>query len=101
MHLSRIIDLLGTLYIRVGKTGSLGPWSRVILYIVASFPFAKMIPQWENHFGKRKLATIRYDSAPRPQRSCFAHPKVGTRYINPTAVFVRERVPLKTHVYLT
>ena len=24
-------------------------------YVVASCPFAKMIPQWENHFGKRKV----------------------------------------------
>ena len=29
-------------------------------------------------FAKGQLATIHYDSAPRPQRSCFAHPTVHT-----------------------
>ena len=47
--------------IRVGKTGSLEPWSRVIVY-------------WGIILAKGKLASIHYDSAPRPQRSCFAHP---------------------------
>ena len=43
--------------IRVGKIGSLGPWSRVIVY-AASWPFAEMIPQWENHFGKMILESL-------------------------------------------
>ena len=28
------------------------------LCIVASYHFAKMIPQWDNHFGKRKACYI-------------------------------------------
>ena len=42
--------------------------------IVASFPFAKMM-----HWGiilAPVLAKGHYNSAPRPQRSCFAHPNV-------------------------
>ena len=36
-----------------------------------------MISQWENHYGKRKTCyTIQYDTAPRSQRSCFAHPNL-------------------------
>ena len=39
---------------RVGKTGSFGPWSRVIVKcIVATFPFAKMILPLGDHFSKR------------------------------------------------
>ena len=38
--------------IRVGKTGSLGPWSRVIVYY-SKLSFAKMILSLEDHFGKR------------------------------------------------
>jgi len=38
----------------VGKTGSLGPFGAKSLCIAASCPFAKIIPQYENHFGKSK-----------------------------------------------
>ena len=41
------------MYIRVGKTGSLGPWSRVIVYCSKLSFCQLMIPQWENHFGNR------------------------------------------------
>ena len=52
---------------------------RVIVYcIVASFPFAKMIPIGRISLEKGKLATIHYDSALRPERSCFAHPTLCT-----------------------
>ena len=40
-----------------------------------------MILPLGDHFGKitaRQLVTIHYDSAPRPQRSCFAHPNIYT-----------------------
>ena len=49
--------------IRLGKTGSLGPWSRVM--------------------AKGRLATTNHESAPRPQRSLFANPNeniIESRY---------------------
>ena len=44
-----------TYVVRVGKTGSLGPWSRVIVYC-SKLSFCQNDPpmQWENHFGKKK-----------------------------------------------
>ena len=48
--------------IRVGKTGSLGPWSRVIVYCRS----VKMLPVII-------LGIRRYW----PQRSCFANPRVN------------------------
>ena len=42
------------------------------------------MPKWFSHciggiiLAKGKLATIHYDSAPRPQKSCFANPNVDT-----------------------
>ena len=41
------------MFIRLGKTGSLGPWSRVIVYC-SKLSFCKNDPQWQIHFGKRK-----------------------------------------------
>ena len=64
------------IYIRVGKTGSLGPWSRVIVY----FSKLSFCQKWSLNgriiLAKGKLATIHFDSAPRSQRSCFAHPNL-------------------------
>ena len=45
------------IYVRVGKTGFLGPWSRIFVYC-------------------SKLSFCQNDSAPRPQRSCFANPNL-------------------------
>ena len=59
----------------VGKTGSLGPCSRFTMY--CSKP--KWSPNERIILAKGKLATIHYDFAPRPQRSCFAHPNRHTR----------------------
>ena len=106
-----------SIWIRVGKTGSLGPWSSVIVYC-SKLSFCQNDPPWDLKYGisktwslgpwsrvivycsklsfcqndrpmgniangriilaKGKLATIHYDSAPRPQRSRFAHPSVHT-----------------------
>ena len=56
---------------------SLG-WAKQDLEALEQSFSAKMIPQWDNHFGKRKACynTLHYDSAPRPQRSCFANPNL-------------------------
>ena len=70
-----------SMIIRVGQTGSLEPWSRVIVYYSnLCFPFAKMIIPlaWGIIVAKGQLAIIHYDSALRPQRSCFANPTVYT-----------------------
>ena len=70
-----ILDFKFGLYIRVGKTGSLWTWSRVIVYC-SKLSFYHNDPPMHNGriiSAKGKLATIHYDSAPRPQRSCFAH----------------------------
>ena len=53
---------------RVGKSGSLGPWSKVIVYS-ASFPFAKMIVPLGDHFRKR---TVCYNT----QWLCSKAPKI-------------------------
>ena len=47
-----------------------------------SFPFAKMILPLRDHFAKEQLATIHYDLASRPQRSCFANPNQYTIFPN-------------------
>ena len=60
--------------VRVGKIGYLGPWSKVIVYCY-KLSFCK------NDSPIRKLATIHYDSSPRPQRSCFAHPNARSKEI--------------------
>ena len=41
---------------------------------------------WRIILAKGKLATIHYDSAPRPQRSCFAHPIIHS-YIFAICIF--------------
>ena len=71
-----VVLLLGYLEFRVGKTGSLQPWSRFIVYCSKlsfcqnDFPIGGII------LAKGQLATTHYDSAPRPQRSCFANPNI-------------------------
>ena len=56
------------IYIRVGKTGSLGPWRRLIVYCSKLY-FCQNDPPI---FAKGKLVRIHYDSALRPQRSSAA-----------------------------
>ena len=57
----------------MGKTGSLGPWRKVIVY-------CSKLSSCQNDpliiLTKGKLAKIHYDFAPRSQRSCFAHPNL-------------------------
>ena len=66
------------MYIRVGKKESLGHWSRVILYCNKISSAKRILPSlhWGTILAKGQLARIHYDSAPRPQRSCFANPNV-------------------------
>ena len=45
-------NFMWTTYIRVGKTGSLGPWGRVIVYC-SSFPFAEMIVPFGGSFWQK------------------------------------------------
>ena len=64
-------------YVRVGKTVSLGPWSRVIVYCSKlSFFQNDPLSNLRIILAKGKLATINYESVPRSQRSCFAHPNL-------------------------
>ena len=51
--------------VRMGKTGSFGSWSRVLVY-------CNLLPTQRNNWQQSYTSTIHYDSAPRPQRSCFA-----------------------------
>ena len=66
-----------TTYIRVGKTGSLGSWSRVIVYCksVGMLGYQLfLIPKW---ITGSILTLLQYTmTAPRPQNSCFAHPNL-------------------------
>ena len=68
--------------VRVGKTGSLEPWCRVIRYCRSR----RMLNN-SYCFGYKLFAFLyfcnttiwQYDSAPRPQRSCFAHPNIDPK----------------------
>ena len=41
-----------------------------------------ILPMGESFLAKGKLATIHSDSAPRPQRSCFAHSNICTYLVD-------------------
>ena len=63
------------------KMKVMGSTPFTIVSTLASFLFAKIIPQCNGRIilAKRKFTTIHYadyDSALRPQRSCFAQPIV-------------------------
>ena len=64
--------------VRVGKTGSLGPWCRVIRYC-RSRRMLTVIPLGISCSHSYTSAIWQYDSAPRPQRSCFAHPNIDPK----------------------
>ena len=55
-----------TAYIRVGKTGSFGPWSRVIMYC-SKLSFCQNDPPMGESFWQKEslLQYTTYDSAPR------------------------------------
>ena len=60
LSLIEIYQLISTLGLSKQDLWGLGAESQCI---VTSCPFAKMIPQWQNHFGKRKdpvLPTLEY-----------------------------------------
>ena len=52
-------------------------------FIVAryAYAFAKIISQWTDHFGKKRLATTNHDSALRPKKSRFAKPNLHAPFL--------------------
>ena len=79
-NLSHSNSCLPNIQIRVGKTGSLGPWSKFVVYCRKLSFCQNDSPIGGFNLAKRQLATIaiHYVSAPRPQRSCFANPNIHT-----------------------